>query len=231
MREHRRIARNHRVERRLAQHPHLPVSRSRSGDQTRRSARRPRIAGRAVRLSGAVRRHLRARDAHAGHRQYSDPDPAEGVEIRLRIAVQDGRLFRHHAPVYRQPVGHGQPGHAARQRTGHRACPRVRHVRFSRARSQALPPGSCRHRRSLPAAGFLEHHAVAHRERLLRRAGQQPRPGGGSGDAIHRAGPGAAAAHQSGAAGKIRARDDERRRGKRVRTARGRSRRSTKARA
>ena len=62
----------------------------------------------AVRLPRRVRRHVRARQAHADDRQHPDPDEAEVVEVRLQLAVQGGRLLRHHAPVHRQQVGHGR---------------------------------------------------------------------------------------------------------------------------
>ena len=61
---------------------------------------------------------VRARQAHADHRQHPGPDDAQGLEVRVRVAVQGRRLLRHHAAVHRQQVGHVQPGDDARQDFG-----------------------------------------------------------------------------------------------------------------
>ena len=93
---------------------------------------------------GAVRRHVRARQAHADHRQHPDPDEARVVEVRLQFAVQGRRLLRHHAALHRQQMGHVEPGDAARQRLRRRARARVRHLRLqdrpARRRSCARSP-------------------------------------------------------------------------------------------
>ena len=67
---------------------------------------------------------------YAHHRQHPHPRHAQGLEVRLRIAVQGGHLLRQHAPVHRQQVGHGQSHHDARRGFRHRAGARLRHVRF-----------------------------------------------------------------------------------------------------
>ena len=111
-----RADRRHRVDRRLARHALLPVSRRRQGDQERRAAHRPRVAARAVRVPGRVRRHLRSRQAHAHHRQHPGADEAEVLEVRLQLPVQGGRLLRQRPALHRQQVGHLQPDHDARRR-------------------------------------------------------------------------------------------------------------------
>ena len=50
----------------------------------RRAADRARVAGGAVRLPRAVRRPLRAGQAHADDRQHPGPDDAQGMEVRVR---------------------------------------------------------------------------------------------------------------------------------------------------
>ena len=96
---------------------------------------------------------------------------AEVVEVRLQLAVQGRRLLRQHAPVHRQQVGHGEPDHDARRRSRHRPRPRVRHLRLPDRRPEAVPEGSRRLRSELPARRVRRHDALAHRQRLRRRAG------------------------------------------------------------
>ena len=50
----------------------------------------------------------------ADHRQHSRPVQAQGLEVRVRIALQGRRLLRRHAAVHRQQVGHVEPGDGAR---------------------------------------------------------------------------------------------------------------------
>ena len=135
------LHRDHRVDRRLARHAVVPLPGRRQGDQERRAAHRPRVAGGAVRLPRRVRRHVRAGQAHADHRQHPDPHAAEVVEVRLRVAVQGRRLLRQHAAVHRQQVGHVQPDHDARRRLRHRPRPRLRHLRLPDRRPE---DSSCR---------------------------------------------------------------------------------------
>ena len=59
---------------------------------------------------------------------------AQGLEVRLRIAVQGRRLLRHHAPVHRQQVGHVEPGDDARPGLRHRPAARLRHLRLPHRR-------------------------------------------------------------------------------------------------
>ena len=117
----------------------LAVPRRRQGDQERRAADRPRVAGRAVRLPRRVRRHVQARQALADDRQHPGPDEAQVVALRLQLAVQGRRLLRHHAAVHGQQVGHVQPGDAARQRLRHRPRAGVRHLRLQGRRAQDVP--------------------------------------------------------------------------------------------
>ncbi len=98
-----------------------------------------------------------------------DPDRPQGLEVRLRIAVQGRRLLRHHAAVHRQQVGHGQSGDDARPGFRHRARARLRHLRLQDRRSEAVPEGGRRHRRSLPPRRIRRHDALAHRQRVLAR--------------------------------------------------------------
>jgi excisionase family DNA binding protein len=64
---------------------------------------------------------VRPGQAHADDRQHPGPHEAQVVEVPLQLAVQGGRLLRHHAPLHRQQVGHGQSHHDARRRLRHRA--------------------------------------------------------------------------------------------------------------
>ena len=103
----RRTARDHRVQRRLARH-HLPGG---SPTTTARSS--------AARSSSSANRRS-AQFVYLGqfgdtfgpgkhtldHRQHPDPLHAQGLEVRLRIAVQGRRLLRQHPAVHRQQVGH-----------------------------------------------------------------------------------------------------------------------------
>ena len=91
------VHRHHRVDRRLARHAVVPLPRRGQGDQERRAAHRARVAGRAVRLPGRVRRHLRPGQAHADHRQHPDPHQPQELEVRAREPVQGRRLLRRHA--------------------------------------------------------------------------------------------------------------------------------------
>ena len=100
---------------------------------------------------------------------------AQGLEVRLRVAVQGRRLLRHDAAVHRQQVGHVEPGHDARPGLRHRPRPRVRHLRLPHRRSAEVPEGSRRHRQSLPARRVRRRHAVAHRQRVQRGAGDRAR--------------------------------------------------------
>ena len=145
----------------------LPLSGRRQGNQERRAADRPRVAGRPVRLPGRVRRYVRSRQAHADDRQHPDPHQPQVVEVRLRVAVQGGRLLRHHAPLHRQQVGHVESDHGARRRLRHRPRARVRHLRFPDRRSEAVPEGSGRLRSQLPARRVRRHDAVAAGQRVL----------------------------------------------------------------
>ena len=129
-----RADRHHRVDRRLARHAVVPLSRRGQGNQERRAAHRPRVAGRAVRLPRAVRRPVRPGQAHADDRQHPDPHDAQGLEVRLRVAVQGRRLLRHHAAVHRQQVGHVEPGDDARPGLRHRPAARLRHLRLPHRR-------------------------------------------------------------------------------------------------
>ena len=135
-----RADRHHRVDRRLARHPLLALPGRGQGDQERRPAHRPRVADRAVRLPGRVRRHLRPRQAHADHRQHPGPDPAQVVEVRLRVAVQGRRLLRHHAPLHRQQVGNVEPRAAAGRRLRHGPAAGLRRSRIRPRRRQRLRP-------------------------------------------------------------------------------------------
>ena len=158
------------MDRRLARHALLPLSRRRQGDQERRAAHRPRVAAGAVRLPGRVRRHVRPRQAHPGHRQHPGADPPEVVEVRAAVAVQGRRLLREHAAVHRQQVGHRQPGDDARHRSRRRPRPRLRHLRLPHRRYQALPQGGRRLRPQLPSRRVRRDDALADRQRLRRRA-------------------------------------------------------------
>ena len=185
----------------------------------------------AVRLSGRVRRHVRPGQAHAHDRQHPDPHAPQVVEVRLRVAVQGRRLLRQHAPVHRQQVGHREPDHDARRRFRHRARARVRHVRLQDRRPEAVPEGSGRLRPELPARRVRRHHALAHRQRVQRRAGVGEGAGARRGDALRRAGRGAAAAHQPGGRREVRPRRSPASSSRTCRCRRKSSRRSTSARA
>ena len=78
---------------------------------------------------------------------------------------------------------------------------------------------------------FSPRHALAHRQRVQQRAGQQQDPGARRRGPLHRAGQGAAAAHQPGAAGKVRRGDGRASSSRTSRCRRRSSRRSTSARA
>ena len=124
----------------------------------------------AVRLPRPVRRHVRPGQAHADDRQHPDPHEAQGLEVRLRVAVQGRRLLRRHAAVHRQQVGHGEPGDDARPGLRHRPrCARSAPT-ISASSTPKVPEGSRRHRRPLPARRVHRHDALAHRQRVHRRA-------------------------------------------------------------
>ena len=80
------------------------------------------------------------------HRQHPDPLTPQGVEVRLRVAVQGRRLLRCHAAVHRQQVGHVQPGDDARPGLRHRPPARLRHLRLPDRRPEEVPQGSRRAR-------------------------------------------------------------------------------------
>ena len=161
--------------------------------------------------------------AHADHRQHPGAHEAPVVEVRLQLAVQGRRLLHHHAPVHRQQVGHVQPHHGARPGLRHRPDARVRHLRLQDHRAEAVPQGGGRLRPALPARRVRRDDAVAHREHLQRGAGLVARAGARRRDALHRAGRGAAAAHQPGGRREVRPRDHELHRRERVGAARGRA--------
>ena len=58
----------------------------------------------------------------------------QGLEVRLRVAVQGRRLLRHDAAVHGQQVGHVESGDGARPGLRHRPAARVRHLRLPRDR-------------------------------------------------------------------------------------------------
>ena len=100
---------------------------------------------------------------------------------------------------HRQQVGHGEPGDDARRRLRRRAAARLRHLRLPRRRSEEVPEGGRRHRRSLPPRRVRRHDALAHRQRVHRRARAARRSRRStSRRATRELGAGAAAAHQSG---------------------------------
>ena len=51
-------------------------------------------------------RHLHPRDAEPAH-----PVHAQGLEVRLQLAVQGRGVLRHHPAVHRHEVGHPEPDH------------------------------------------------------------------------------------------------------------------------
>ena len=52
--------------------------------------------------------HVHARDA-----EPADPLDAQGLEVRLQLAVEGGGLLRQHPAVHRPQVGHPEPRHAS----------------------------------------------------------------------------------------------------------------------
>ena len=84
---------------------------------------------------------------------------------------------------------------------------------------KAVPQGSRRHRRSFPPRRIRRHHALAHRQRVHRRAGLGQSAGARRRLALPGTRRGAAAAHQSGGHDQIRPRDHELHRRKRLRAA------------
>ena len=130
---------------------------------------------RAVHLRRPVRRHLRPRQAHPDHRQHPGAVAPQGLEVRLRVAVQGRRLLRQHPPLHRQQVGHVEPDHDARSGLRHRAAARLRHLRLQGGGREALPQGSRRLRPQLPPRRVRRHDALAHRQRVQRRHRQRPR--------------------------------------------------------
>ena len=122
----------------------------------------------------------------------------QGLEVRLRVAVQGRRLLRQHAAVHRQQVGHVEPDHDARPGLRHRAAARLRHLRLQGGRGEALPQGSGRLRPQLPPRRVRRHHALAHRQRLQRRHRQRQGAGARHRHALPGSGRSAAAAHQPG---------------------------------
>ncbi len=159
----------------------------------------------------------------ARHRQHPGPHQSQELEVRAREPVQGGRLLRRHAGVHRQQVGHGEPGDDARRGLRRRAAARVRHLRLPHRRRAEVPEGGRRHRPPLPARRVRRHDALAHRERLLRRARHREDPRARRRFPLRRAGAGAAAARQSGARREVRPRDDRVRRRERLGAARGRA--------
>ena len=99
----------------------------------------------------------------------------QGLEVRLRVAVQGRRLLRQHAALHRQQVGHVEPDHDARSGLRHRPPARLRHLRLQGRRREALPEGSGRLGPQLPARRVRRHDALAHRQRLQRRHRHAPR--------------------------------------------------------
>ena len=86
---------------------------------------------------------------------------------------------------------------------------RLRHVRLPHRRREAVPEGSGRLGPELPPRRVRRHDALAHRQRLRRRAGDGEDPGVRRREPLHRARRGAAAADQPGDQGEVRHRDGE----------------------
>ena len=88
---------------------------------------------------------------------------------------------------------------------------------------QAVSQGGRRHRRPFPPRRVRRCDALAHRQRVFRRAGRREDPGAGCGVALWRAGRSAVAAHQSRHRREVRPRDDDVHRRERVGAAGGRA--------
>ena len=175
-----------------------PLSRRGQGDQARRAADRARIAGRAVRLSRPVRRHVRPGQVR---RSITDNIPilsdlkgwkyGFGVPFKADVYYVITRLFTGNK------WGTANPVMMRDQDFGIVRLRAYGTYDFQHHRSEAVPQGSRRHRRSFPARRIQRHHALAHRQRVLRGA----RAGEGAGarrrGALRRARRGAAAADQS----------------------------------
>ena len=165
------VHRHHRVDRRLARHAVVPVPRRRQGDQERRAADRARIAGRAVRLPRPVRRPVRAR---ASHTLTTDNIPIltdlkgwkYGLESPFKADVYYvvTRLFTGNK------WGTANPVMMRDQDFGIVRLRAYGTYDFRVVRRAEVPEGSRRHRRSLPPRRIQRHDALAHRQRVLRRA-------------------------------------------------------------
>ena len=95
----------------------------------------------------------------------------KGWKYGFETPVQGRRLLRHHAPVHRQQVGHGQSGDDARRRISASCALRAYGTYdFRVVDVEEVPEGSRRHRRSFPARRIRRHDALAHRQRVHRRA-------------------------------------------------------------
>ncbi len=133
------LHRDHRVDRRLARHAVVPVSRRGQGNQARRAAHRARVADSS---SSSISGQFGDQFGPGKHTLTTDniPDPvaAQGLEVRLRVAVQGRRLLRHHPPVHRQQVGHVEPGDDAGPGLRDRARAGLRHLRFPCRRTPKL---------------------------------------------------------------------------------------------
>ena len=66
---------------------------------------------------------------HAADAEPADPVHAQGLEVRLRVAVQGRGLLRQHPAVHGHEVGHPEPGDHARRRVRHGAAAGVRRIR------------------------------------------------------------------------------------------------------
>ena len=143
----------------------------------RRAAHRPRVADGSVRLSRAVRRHLRSGQAHADDRQHPGPHDAQGwkygfeTPFKADVYFVITRLFAGNKWGTSNPVMMRDAG------LRDRAAARVRHLRLPHRRAAAVPEGGRRHRPAFPARRIRRRDALAHRQRLQRRAGEQQSAG------------------------------------------------------
>ena len=115
-------------------------------------------------------RHLHPRDA-----EHADPVHAQGLEVRLQLAVQGRGLLRQHPAVHGPEVGHPEPRHRPRRRSSAwSGCGRSAPTRCGSVDADQAAPRAGRHRPAVPHRGGAGVPAPDDRRPAGQRAGHRP---------------------------------------------------------
>ena len=122
---------------------------------------------------GQVADVVHARHLHAADPEHADPVHAQGLEVRLRLAVEGRGLLRQHPAVHRHEVGHAEPGHRPRPRVRHGPAAGVRRLRAAGHRPGQAAARAGRHRPAVPHRGGAGVPAADDRQPARQRAGHR----------------------------------------------------------